>query len=195
MAKSFYKYIGEAWRKPGETYVHELRWHRLQDWRKEPTVNRVERPTRLDRARSLGYKAKQGIIVARTRVRRGGLRKSHISKGRRSQALGVNKITMGKSIQRIAEERTARRFPNMIPLNSYWVGEDGKHKWFEVILIDPSHPAIKSDAQLSWVTGKQRGRAHRGKTSAGQKGRGIRHRGKGTEKTRPSIRANSGRGK
>lgn len=195
MAKSFYKYIAEAWKKPDETYVHELRWHRLQDWRREPAVIRVERPTRLDRARNLGYKAKQGIIVARARIRRGGLRKSRHSRGRMTSRAGVNKITMGKSIQRIAEERTSRRYPNMVPLNSYWVGEDGKHKWFEVILVDPSHPAIISDSQLSWVTGKQAGRAFRGKTSAGHKGRGMKHRGNGTEKTRPSIGSHDGKGK
>ena len=32
---------------------------------------RIEHPTRLDKARKLGYKAKQGFVVARTRVRRG----------------------------------------------------------------------------------------------------------------------------
>ncbi|KKT75754.1 MAG: 50S ribosomal protein L15e, partial [Candidatus Peregrinibacteria bacterium GW2011_GWA2_44_7] len=40
--------------------------------RKEPVTLVLEHPTRLDRARSLGYKAKQGCIVARQRVGRGG---------------------------------------------------------------------------------------------------------------------------
>jgi len=35
----------------------------------------------------------------------------------------------------------------------------------------------------------------RGKTSAGRKGRGLRHKGSGTEKTRPGIRAHDGKGK
>jgi large subunit ribosomal protein L15e len=103
---------------------------------------------------------------------------------------------MGKSIQRIAEERAARKYPNMEVLNSYWVGEDGKHKWYEVILIDPCHPAIKADPQLNWLcTGKHRGRAFRGLTSAGKKGRGLRNKGIGAEKVRPSIRAHGRRGK
>ena len=55
---------------------------------------------------------------------------------------------MAKSIQRIAEERTARRYPNLEVLNSYWVGEDGKNKFYEIIMIDPEHPAIKSDKDL-----------------------------------------------
>ncbi|MEO2117509.1 MAG: 50S ribosomal protein L15e, partial [Methanocaldococcus sp.] len=159
-------------------------------------VVRIERPTRLDRARALGYKPKQGIIVVRVRVRRGGLRKPRPKNSKKPATLGVNKITMGKSIQRIAEERAARRYPNMEVLNSYWVGEDGKYKWYEVILVDPYHPVIKADPQLNWLcTGKHRGRAFRGLTSAGKKGRGLRNKGIGAEKVRPSIRAHGRRGK
>ena len=191
-----YKYIREAWKRPKDSYVRQLLWERLQQWRREPAVVRIERPTRLDRARALGYKPKQGIIVVRVRVRRGGLRKQRPKNSKKPATLGVNKITMGKSIQRIAEERAARRYPNMEVLNSYWVGEDGKHKWYEVILIDPCHPAIKADPQLNWLcTGKHRGRAFRGLTSAGKKGRGLRNKGIGAEKVRPSIRAHGRRGK
>ncbi|RQD89424.1 50S ribosomal protein L15e, partial [Methanosalsum natronophilum] len=76
MSKSFYGYIRDAWKNPENSYVKDLRWERLQKWRKEGSVVRIERPTRIDRARSLGYKAKQGIVMARTKVRRGGRRKS-----------------------------------------------------------------------------------------------------------------------
>ena len=196
MSKSFYGYIRDAWKKPDTTYVHDLRWGRLQEWRKEGSVTRIKRPTRIDRARSLGYKAKQGIIVVRAKVRRGGLRKSRYVRGRRTQRMGKNKITAGKSIQRIAEERAGRKYPNMEVLNSYWVGEDGKLKWYEVILLDPNHPVIKSDNNLKWVcSNKHKGRVYRGKTSAGRKCRGMMKRGKVTEKTRPSIRSHQSRGK
>lgn len=159
-------------------------------------MTRVERPTRIDRARSLGYKAKQGIVVVRVKVRRGGLGKTRFNRGRRTQRMGKNKITGGISIKRIAEARADRKYPNLEVLNSYWVGEDGKHKWFEVILVDPHHPVIKSDKNLNWVCDPSiRGRTSRGKTSAGRKGRGMATRGKGTEKTRPSIRAQKSRGK
>jgi large subunit ribosomal protein L15e len=81
-------------------------------------------------------------------------------------------------------------------LNSYWVGEDGKHKWYEVILVDPNHPSIMSDKELGWISkGPHRGRAEHGKTSAGRKGRGMSRKGIGTEKTRPGIRAHDGKGK
>ncbi len=108
--------------------------------------------------------------------------------------MGVRKITPGKSIQRIAEERAARRFPNLEVLNSYWVGEDGRYKWHEVILLDPHHPCIKSDRDLNWIQG-ERGRVFRGKTSAGRKGRGLARRGRGTEKTRPSLGSHGFKGK
>ncbi|MHC1635055.1 MAG: 50S ribosomal protein L15e [Candidatus Methanospirareceae archaeon] len=175
MVKSFYNYIREAWKRPSDTYVGELRLERLQEWRREPTVVRIEHPTRLDRARSLGYKAKQGIIVVRVKVRRGARRKSRFRRGRRTKRMGVHKINPGKSLQRIAEERAARKYPNMEVLNSYWVGEDGKRKWYEVILVDPHHPVIKSDKNLNWICNSvHRGRAFRGLTSAGKKGRGLR---------------------
>ena len=194
--KSMYAYIRDAWKKPDESYVDELQWERMQLWRREPSVVRVERPTRLDRARSLGYKAKQGIIVARVKIRRGGRRKSRYIRGRRTKHMGVNKITPGKSIQSIGEERAARRFPNMQVLNSYWVGQDGRHKWYETILVDTSHPVIKSDKNLKWICNTtHKGRVFRGKTSAGRKGRGQRRKGIGTEKTRPSLRSHNNTGK
>ncbi|HEX7514261.1 MAG TPA: 50S ribosomal protein L15e, partial [archaeon] len=71
MMKSMYGFIRDAWKKPENSYVKSLMWQRLQTWRREPSVVRIERPTRLDRARSLGYKAKQGVITARVRTWRG----------------------------------------------------------------------------------------------------------------------------
>ena len=86
--------------------------------------------------------------------------------------MGVKKITPAKSIQRIAEERASRKHPNLEVLNSYWVGEDGKSKWYEVILMDRSHPSIQSDPELNWICDpSNRGRAFRGKTSAAKKSR------------------------
>ncbi|WOF16409.1 50S ribosomal protein L15e [Methanoplanus sp. FWC-SCC4] len=196
MSKSMYSYVRDAWKRPDASEVKSLLWNRMQEWRREGSVVRIERPTRIDRARNLGYRAKQGIIVVRAKVRRGGRRKSRYIRGRRTARMGMRRATMGKSIQRIAEERATRRYVNMEVLNSYWVGEDGRSKWYEVILVDGHHPAIKNDTHLSWMSSpKQRGRAERGKTSAGIKGRGMRKRGKGTEHTRPSIRSNQNRGK
>jgi large subunit ribosomal protein L15e len=196
MARSFYSHIREAWRTPKEGKLAELQWQRQQEWRKQGAVERVERPTRLDKARTLGYKAKQGVVVARVAVRKGSARKQRFKAGRRSKRQGVNKITRRKSIQRIAEERASRTYPNLRVLGSYWVGEDGSRKWHEVVLLDPEHPAIENDDDLNWICDDtQRGRPFRGKTGAGVRGRGMGKRGKGTEHTRPSLRSDSRRGK
>ncbi|MEM3565528.1 MAG: 50S ribosomal protein L15e [Candidatus Bathyarchaeia archaeon] len=188
-----YKYISEAWKKSEESFVEELMRQRLIEWRKEPAIVRVERPTRLDRARKLGYKAKQGFIIARVRVRRGGLRKRRPRSGRRPKRMGVRKYKPAKSLRLIAEERAARKFPNMEVLNSYWVGEDGRFKWFEIIMVDPQNPAVKADKDINWICQKQhKGRAFRGLTSAGKKVRGLRKKGRGAEKARPSRKAATG---
>ena len=184
-----YKYIAEAWSKPEKSYVDELMHQRLIEWRKQPTTVRIEKPTRLDRARKLGYKAKQGFVIARTRVRRGGLRKSRPRSGRRQKRMGVHKFKPAKSLRLIAEERAARKFPNLEVLNSYWVGEDGRSKWFEVILVDSNHPVIKADKNINWIAQKQNHRrVFRSLTSAGKNIRGMRHKGIGAEKVRPSRR-------
>jgi large subunit ribosomal protein L15e len=196
MARSFYSHIREAWNSPKEGKLAELQWQRQQEWRDQGAIERVERPTRLDKARSQGYKAKQGIVIARVSVRKGGARKKRFKAGRRSKRQGVTKRTRRKNLQRVAEERSRRRYRNLRVLNSYWVGEDGSQKWFEVILVDPNHPAIENDDDLNWICAdSQKGRAFRGRTAAGRKGRGLRKRGKGTEHVRPSVNSGENRGK
>ena len=196
MARSFYSHIAEAWQTPKEGKLAELQWQRQQEWRKQGAIERIDHPTRLDRARSLGYKAKQGVVVVRASVRKGNARKQRFKAGRRSKRQGVNRIGRRKSIQRIAEERVARKYPNLRTLASYWVGEDGSQKWHEVILVDPEHPAIENDDDLSWIcSDDHKGRAFRGLTNAGRSNRGLQNRGKGAEHTRPSIGAEKRRGK
>jgi large subunit ribosomal protein L15e len=195
MAKSAYSHLRDQWKKHDTSYKSPQQ-QRIIEWRHEDNFHRVDKPLRLDRARSLGYKAKQGYVVVRARVRRGGLRKPSFKGGRKASARGIVKITAGKSTQRIAEERTAKRFPNMEVLNSYWIGKDGKHFFYEVILVDPVHPAVMSDPKINWITNASNTRrVLRGKTSAGQRGRGLHHKGRGAEKVRPSIRARQTRGK
>ncbi len=195
MVKSIYDYLGDQWKKPDTSYQSSQK-QRIVKWRKEENFTRIEKPTRIDRARNLGYKAKPGYTIVRAHVRRGGLRKPAIRKGRKASAKGINKITMGKNTQRIAEERTAKRYPNMEVLNSYWVGDDGKNYFYEIILVDPVHPSIMRDPKINWITDiSNKRRVLRGKTSAGQRGRGLHKKGRGTEKIRPSIRAHQYKGK
>ncbi len=186
-----YKYIKDLWKKPTAN-IYDLYRERLIKWRKEPVTIRLEHPTRIDRARSLGYKAKPGYIIVRQRVSSGGRKRPQIKKGRRSKHSRQRKI-VSKSYQIIAEERANKKFKNCEVLNSYWVGKDGKNYWFEVILVDRDHTAIKKDKKINWIS-KDKGRVYRGKTSAGKKGRGLLKKGKGAEKLRPSQRSNQRKG-
>ena len=52
---------------------------RAWEYRQLPSLVRLTGPSRPDKARRLGYKAKQGYVVYRVRVRRGG-RKKPVSK-------------------------------------------------------------------------------------------------------------------
>ncbi len=188
-----YQHIREAW-KSDEAPI-ELWRGRLMQWRKEAAVARIRRPTRLDRARALGYKAKQGYILARVRVKKtyrmrpkfwGGRRPKH---SRRQKVLGMN-------YRWIAEKRANDIYHNLEVLNSYFLAQDGNYKWFEIIMVDPEEPGIKKDGRIKWISKKQNtGRVYRGLTSAARKSRGLRGKGKGYEKVRPSLAAHDKRGK
>lgn len=175
-----YKRIEELWKKGKNK---ELWKKRIIQWRKERTVERIEKPTRLDRARRLGYKAEQGFVLARVKIKKGGRKRPKPPAGRKPRKLGIKKFTSGKSLGYIAEEKAARKFRNLEVLNSYYVGEDGQHKWYEIILVDPNHPVIKKDPKINWIVSDKR-RVFRGRTSAGKKSRGLRGKGKGYEKAR-----------
>ncbi|MFX1337132.1 MAG: 50S ribosomal protein L15e [Promethearchaeota archaeon] len=193
--KSGYKFVKETF-ETHETGYNTPHWYRGIEYRKGRSVERIERPTKIHRARSLGYKAKQGYIMVRARIRKGGMHKIRPKGGRKPRALGVSKYTTGKNLKWIAEERAQRKFPNMQVLNSYKVYSDGKNWYYEVILVDPAHPVIKSDPNINWIgQSAHKKRVTRGLTSAGKKARGLYKKGWGSEKTRPSIRANKGRGK
>jgi large subunit ribosomal protein L15e len=184
-----YQYIRDAWKKPREIDFWQ---HRLVKWREEPSTLRVERPTRLDRARSLGYKAKPGFILVRQKINRGGRQRPQIRHPRRSKAMSRRKdLTM--NYQSVAENRAARKYPNCEVLNSYYVGEDGLSYWYEIILVDRLNPSVLADPKISWIM-RQKGRSERGLTSAGRRSRGLLNKGKGAEKIRPSLRAHDRKG-
>ena len=125
----------------------ELR-DRVITWRKQDAVTRIEKPSRILRARRLGYKAKQGIIVVRMRVGTGGMRRKRPTGGRRPKHLGVTRIKAAVNMKQVAERRVLERYPNMSLLGSYFIYKDGMHYWYEVILADRSHPRITKDKEL-----------------------------------------------
>lgn len=186
---SLYKYIRNAWKTPKKTFG-DLWKQRLQEWRRDPVTVRIYRPTRIDRARSLGYRAKQGIILVRQRVSKGGRMREQFKAGRNPRKFRRNKI-VSLSHQTIAERRANQKYVNCEVLNSYYVAEDGSSKWYEVIMVDKSHPAMKKDKILSWITKPAHtARAFRGLTSSARRSRGLHKKGKGAEKIRPSLHAN-----
>ncbi|MBW2995427.1 50S ribosomal protein L15e [Candidatus Woesearchaeota archaeon] len=176
---SMYTHLRALWKQPKKNLGVEYT-NRLLKWRRESATVRVEKPIRLDRARALGYKAKQGYVVVRQRVKRGGRMRQKIRSGRRSKHMRRRKI-VGKNYQWIAEERTNRVYTNCEVLNSYFVGKDKDYYYYEIILVDTSHPVIKKD--LPWIRTIS-GRVYRGLTSAGKKSRGLMNKGVGAEKIR-----------
>ena len=134
---SLYKELAEAWKELADSYLESLMRGRLIEWRREPAVRRVETPTKLHTARKLGFKAKKGFVIVRVRVRSGSRGRPRPKSGRRPKTLGARKIRRAKSRQLIAEERAARKYPNLKVINSYMVWRDGVHEWIEVVMADP----------------------------------------------------------
>jgi large subunit ribosomal protein L15e len=183
------KYLREAWKKPDIKILRQ----RMIEWRKGDSIVRVEKPLRIDRARSLGYKAKKGVTVVRVRVRRGGHKRTRPNKARRTKRLHIRK-NLRMNYKEIAEQRVARKFNNMEVLNSYHIGKDGMHYFYEVILVDRHSPEIQSDKELGAFVKAPKKRALRAITSSARKARGLRNSPVKSPKVRPSLRANRRRG-
>ncbi len=184
-----YQHLRETWQNLDPKVIRE----RMITWRRENVITRVEYPSRLDRARALGYRAKPGFVIARVRLLRGGRQRKKFKAGRKPRHMRRLEI-INKSYQTIAEERANKKYPNCEVLNSYFLAKDGRHYWFEVILVDKNHPAILADPKINWIASPaNRGRVFRGLTSSARKSRGLRRKGKGAEKIRPSLRSHHGR--
>jgi large subunit ribosomal protein L15e len=167
--RGMYHHLRQAWKKPDKKILRE----RMTEWRASPVFTKIEKPLRLDKARALGYKAKKGFVVVRVRLLRGGHRRSRPNKGRRSKRLHTRK-NLKMNYQWIAQQRAARKFTNLEVLNSYLLGKDGVHYFYEVILVDPERPEIKNDKTINWIVKSgNRGRAFRGLTSTAKKSRGL----------------------
>jgi len=140
----------------------------------------------------MGYKAKQGYSIYRARVRRGG-RKRPNRKGivyGKPKNQGINQLKFERSLRSIAEERVGKRCRNLRVLSSYWVNQDASYKYYEVILVDPSHNAIRNDPRINWICKPvMKHRELRGLTATGRKSRGLVGKGSKYVRNRPSRRA------
>jgi large subunit ribosomal protein L15e len=184
MVKGLYHYIKEAWKKPDAKTLRE----RMVEWRASEVFTKVDKPLRLDKARALGYKDKKGFVIIRVRVMRGGHKRPRPNKGRKGKRMHTRK-TLKMSYKWIAEQRADRKYKNLEVLNSYQIGKDGMHYFYEVIMVDPSVPEIKNDKTINWICKSvNKNRAIRGITSAGKKSRGLRNRSP-TNQSMPSVRA------
>jgi large subunit ribosomal protein L15e len=147
-----YKYLTELYTKKQSDVLQFVSRVRCWEYRQLAVIHRASRPSRPDKARRLGYKAKQGYLIYRVRVRRGN-RKKPVKKGAtfgKPVRQGVNHLKFQRGLRSIAEERVGRRCANlrvwvlapaggallMSRLNSYWINQDGVYKYYEVILVE-----------------------------------------------------------
>ena len=187
-----YKYLEELWRKKQSDLLRFVLRVRTWEYRQLPVIHKVNRPSRNDKARKIGYKAKQGYVIYRIRVRRGG-RKKPVQKGcvyGKPVNQGIRKLKKERTHKSVAEERVGRKCSNLRVLNSYWVGQDASFKFYEVILVDPNHKAIRRDPRINWICSSKHGhRELRGLTATGKKARGLLKKGNSAIKARPSRRS------
>ena len=204
-----YKYVSELYRKKQSDVMRYLLRIRCWQYRQLTKVqsiilkrftsfstqsfqvHRAPRPTRPDKARRLGYKAKQGFVIYRIAMRRGG-RKRPVAKGcpygKPKSSGAVKQQKPERNLQSIAEERVGRRLKGLRILNSYWVGQDSTYKYFEVIMVDVAHPAIRRDPKINWIVNPvQKHRELRGLTASGKSSRGL-GKGKGATQTKGGSR-------
>ena len=109
----------------------------LAESRKGSILERVERPSKLFRAKELGYRAKPGYVVIRARISKGGFRRPRINHARRPSKAGIF-YNLNISKQKIAEGRVMRAYRNMRLLGSYFLVDDGQSSWYEVLIMDAS---------------------------------------------------------
>lgn len=187
-----YKYLEELWKKKQTDLMRFVMRMRTWEYRQLGVIHKCTHPSRPEKARKLGYKRKQGYVIYRIRVRRGG-RKRPVPKGiiyGKPKTQGV-KLTPYRSLRSVAEERVGRKVNGCRVLNSYWVAQDATYKFYEVIMIDTAHNAIRNDPKINWICNPvHKHRELRGLTSAGKKYRGLRAKGKSNNKQRPSVRGN-----
>ncbi|CAN6665875.1 large ribosomal subunit protein eL15B [Trichomonascus vanleenenianus] len=171
-----YKYLEEIHRHKQSDIHRFLQRVRVYEYRQQHVITRAPRPTYPEKARKLGYKAKQGYVIYRIRVRRGN-RKRPVPKGAtygKPTNMGVNQLKYQRSLRATAEERVGRRAPNLRVLNSYFIGADATYKFYEVVLVDPSHKVIRRDPRINWIVNPvHKHREARGLTAIGKKNRGI----------------------
>merc|ERR1712039_745464 len=151
--------------------------------RQLPAIVPLTKPSRIDKARKMGYKRKKGYLVYRVRVRRGNNNKN-IPRGKiqgKPSTQGVSQIKPKRNLRVVAEGRVGQKCGGLRVMNSYWVNQDSTYKYFEKIRDDP---------RINWICDPtQAHREKHGLTSAGRSAKGISGKGHLYAKARPSKHA------
>ncbi|CAN7072112.1 unnamed protein product, partial [Brassica oleracea var. botrytis] len=121
----------------------------------------------------------RGFVVYRVRVSRGGRKRpvpKDILKFQRSKRSVVRNLLVANLVALGSSTPTA-----------YWLNEDSTYKYYEIILVDPAHNAVRNDPRIIWICNPvHKHRELRGLTSEGKKNRGLRGKGHNNHKNRPS---------
>ena len=143
-----YKYMRQSYQKTFATKNPVMR-NRLIAWHKEHTLVRVDTPTNIIRARSLGYKATKDFIIVRVRISKGKRVRRRADLGRKP---GKNRkeVNPGAPLGYYAEVKASRKFNNLEVVGVYFVGMTGTDKYFEVIMknCNSGKPRLPEMARL-----------------------------------------------
>lgn len=130
------KYIKASFQQSAKERSPALR-ERIQKWRKEGPVTRIDRPTNPITAHRLGYRAKKEFVMVRVSTTKGKRRRRAPDLGRKP-GRSRKFVEPGQTWRHIAETRAWRTHRNLEIVNSYKAGEDGQYAYWEVILRDPN---------------------------------------------------------
>lgn len=171
-------YIREIQKQKQSDVMRYFQRLRACEYRQRGDIFRVDRPTFLQRARTLGYKAKEGILCYVVRVKKGNRKREYNNGNTRGKCSNarIHQITPAMRHQATAEQIAGKRHNNLRVLNSYWVNSDLMYKYYEVIMVNYSHNAIRNDPKLNFICkAVMKHRECRGLTSASKKSRGLGH--------------------
>lgn len=127
--------------------------HHGQHWQ----LSALHHPTLLSwpgKPHRLQYKAKQSYVIYQIPVQCGSCKRP-VPRGAtygKPFPHGLNQLKVCSKPQLATEERAGCPCGAPRVLNSYWVGRDSTYKFFEVILLDPIHKAIRGNPDTQWIT-------------------------------------------
>lgn len=173
---AFAQILREIHRKKQSDIMKYMTRISLVEARQNEIVHRKEQPSFLERARTLGYKAKQGYSVWGVRIRKGDAIRSFSNGNTRGKCVnaGIHQIKPSLNKQAEAEQIIGRQLGGLRLLGSYKIGQDARYHHYEVIMVDATHNAIRNDRKINWICDAvHKHREMRGLTSAGRKARGL----------------------